>query len=146
MAGIEKVEYGIQGVLDIVPCMLFNGGHLFGIDVLQLNIKSFGQTNTAFTEEHGTPIIFPDIFAQRTYFPVGPDGDQTDHLPLGQMRKWDVLIRNQGRVIQIGIHEILNLAIIKKIHAHDLVVLILNSDHDKRIVFGVAVGQGTNVL
>ena len=57
-----------------------------------------------------------------------------------------VFIRNAGRVIQVGIHQVLDLAVVKKIDPLDGVVGVFDPHHDVRSVFRVAVGQGTYVL
>ena len=59
---------------------------------------------------------------------------------LWQVRKWDIIIRNQRRVGQVGIDQVLDLAVVKKRDAGDLIV-ILHAHNDKTIVFGVGIGQ-----
>src|SRR5690606_19752020 len=140
------IDHGIQGELNIVPGMLLNGRDLFRVDVLQLYAICFGKTDASFPEEYGTAVVFPDVFSKGTDLSVGTDGDQTDHFSFGQVRKRDVLIGNNGRIVQIGIDQVLDLAVIKEIDPDDVIVRILHPNYDEGIVLGVAVGQGADML
>src|SRR5690606_23599649 len=91
-------------------------------------------------------VIFPNVLPQRTDFSVGTDGDQSHHLSLGKMGKGDVLVGDERGIVQVGIDQVLDLAVVKEIHPDNGTVLVLHPDHDKGVVLGIAVGQGTDVL
>ena len=62
-------------------------------------------------------------------------GHQSHYPTFGQIGKKDVFIGNQRWVIQIGIYQVLDLAVVKKINPENFIILILNTDHDIRMAF-----------
>jgi hypothetical protein len=62
------------------------------------------------------------------------------------MRKRDILIGNQGRVVQIGVYQVLNFTVVKKINSHNPVVLVFHSNHDEGVISRIAIGKSTDMF
>ena len=81
-------------------------------------------------EERQTPKISASSGSICCYFIGGSYGYQAYTLSLRQMRKVNIFVKNHGGVIQIGIDEVLQLGVIKKVYSADTIVAVINAHND----------------
>src|SRR5688572_18032772 len=116
------------------------------IGVFDFNVENLGHANATISKKHCSSPVFPNIFTKCSQFSRGAYGYKTYYLIFRKIRKTNVFISDHWGILNIGIHKILDLTIIKKINPYNTVILILNTNYYKRVVFGIRVSQSTYVL
>src|SRR5690606_1281152 len=142
LALVHKTKHGIKRMSNVVLRVLFYFLNNTGVYILYRNVKHLRHTHTAIPEKHRTSVVLPNVFPKGSnlFVLLGPDGNKPYHFVVRQMRKGNVFILNNRRILQIGIDKILNFAVVKKVNPNNFIVLIFNPDYDIRIVFRIAVG------
>lgn len=74
------------------------------------------------------------------------DGHQSYDFVFGQIRERHVFVLNFWRIFEIGIDQILDAAVVEKVVAHNLVVVVFDTHDDIGVIGRIRIGQGTNML